>query len=149
MPGRCDGLHLVTSSRPWTALLFIGGIAIALCVSAVGGWFGSITRKEDEGALGAWLTVANIGAAGLVGAGAIHLLRGLPPALGDGAAGLTVLAAPPSLPLGPPARPPTTACGASRASAPSPGMSGRCLGPHGGRRWIARSCSWRRRPRSP
>ena len=76
-----------------TALLFVGSTAIALCVSAVGGWFGSITRKEDESVLGAWLTVANIGAAGLVGAGGIHLLRGLPPALGEGAAGLTVLAA--------------------------------------------------------
>jgi PAT family beta-lactamase induction signal transducer AmpG len=76
-----------------TILLFIGNTAIALCVSAVGGWFGSITRKEGEGALGAWFTVANIGAAGLVGASGIHFLRGLPPALGAGAAGLMVLAA--------------------------------------------------------
>src|SRR5665213_2924135 len=39
-------------------LLFAGNTAIALCVAAVGGWFGNLTRTEDKGALGAWFTVA-------------------------------------------------------------------------------------------
>ena len=74
-------------------LLFIGSTAIALCVSAVGGWFGNLTRKEDEGVLGAWFTVANLGAGGLAALVAIDLLRALPGLAGAALAALMVLAA--------------------------------------------------------
>ena len=43
-----------------TALLVIGNLAINLGVAAVGGWFGGLTRPDQQGALGAWFTVFNI-----------------------------------------------------------------------------------------
>lgn len=76
-----------------TVLLVIGSTSTALCVAAVGGWFGNLIHKDDEGVLGAWLTAFNVGVGGLVGAVAIDLLRGLPSPLGVGLAGLTITAA--------------------------------------------------------
>lgn len=73
--------------------LFAGNTAIALCVAAVGGWFGNLTRTEDKGALGAWFTVANIGGGGLTAMSAIYLLRALPYALGAGVLSLFIVAA--------------------------------------------------------
>ena len=76
-----------------TALLFAGNLAIGLCVAAVGGWFGNLTRAEDKGALGAWFTVANIGMGGLAAAVSISLLRNLPYAVGAGLISLAILLA--------------------------------------------------------
>ncbi len=76
-----------------TALLFTGGMAIGLCVAAVGGWFGNLVSTDKKGALGAWFTVANIGTGGVVASVAISLLRGLPYALGAGLISLLVLGA--------------------------------------------------------
>ena len=76
-----------------TALLFIEGLAIGMCVSAVGGWFGNLFGVEQKGSLGAWFTVANLGAGGVVATVAIYLLRDLPYVLGDGLLALTILLA--------------------------------------------------------
>jgi len=65
-----------------TLFLFLGNMAISLCVSAVGGWFGNLVPTEDKGRLGAWFTVANIGGGGAVAAAAIFLLRALPYEIG-------------------------------------------------------------------
>ncbi len=74
-------------------LLFASSMAIGLCVAAVGGWFGSLTRKEDGAALGAWFTVANLGGGGFVAGIAIYLLRDLPYVAGAGVIGLLAVAA--------------------------------------------------------
>jgi PAT family beta-lactamase induction signal transducer AmpG len=76
-----------------TALLFASSLFIGLCVSAVGGWFGNLTPTQQKGALGAWFTVTNLGAGGLVAAVAITALRGLPYALGSGLLCLTIVGA--------------------------------------------------------
>lgn len=76
-----------------TALLFTGNLAISLCVAAVGGWFGNLTDTEDKGALGAWFTVANLGAGGVAAAITIYLVRDLPNGVGAAIVGLMVLMA--------------------------------------------------------
>jgi MFS transporter, PAT family, beta-lactamase induction signal transducer AmpG len=76
-----------------TALLFASSLFIGLCVSAVGGWFGNLAPTEQKGSLGAWFTVTNLGAGGLVAAVAITALRGLPYALGAGLLCLAIVAA--------------------------------------------------------
>lgn len=81
--------HLVTL----TAFLFAGNMAVALCISAVGGWFGNLVHAEEKGALGVWLNVYNIGGNGVTAALAILLLRHLPPPLGEAVASLMVMAA--------------------------------------------------------
>ena len=87
-----------------TALLVIGNLAINLGVAAVGGWFGGLTRPDQQGALGAWFTVFNIGGFGLVGAVSVGLIRMLPHALGAGLIALSVLVAIPLF-LATPCRP--------------------------------------------
>jgi PAT family beta-lactamase induction signal transducer AmpG len=55
-----------------------GLAAICLAYGALGGWLSTVSPKEDENRLSAWLTVANIGAGGLmsvVGAQLIQHLR--------------------------------------------------------------------------
>jgi PAT family beta-lactamase induction signal transducer AmpG len=91
----CTFAALAFITRPGVVmwLLFASGMAIGLCVSAVGGWFGNLTRTEDKGALGAWFTVCNIGAGGLVAASAIPVLRGMPYLAGAGVLSLLILAA--------------------------------------------------------
>ena len=75
--------------------LLIGGLAVQLNYAAIGGWFGSVIPKEQDAALGAWMTVANIvggGAAAMLG---IFLVRAAPPwvaALALGALNLLPLA---------------------------------------------------------
>ena len=76
-----------------TAMMFASGLCIGLCVSAVGGWFGNLTPTEKKGALGAWFTVTNLGAGGLVAAVAIVAVRDLPFAVGAGLLSLTIVAA--------------------------------------------------------
>ena len=76
-----------------TVMLLISGFSIALVVSAVGGWFGNLTGTEQKSSLGAWFTVANLGAGGLVATIAIYVLRGMPYALGAGLLSLTIILA--------------------------------------------------------
>jgi PAT family beta-lactamase induction signal transducer AmpG len=76
-----------------TALLVIGGLAANLTVAAVGGWFGGVTKDAEQGALGAWLTVFNMVAFGLVGIVAVPLIRALPDAMGAGLISLLILIA--------------------------------------------------------
>lgn len=78
-----------------TALLFASSMAISLCIAAVGGWFGNLTRTEDKGPLGAWFTVFNIGGGGLTVAIAIPVLRNLPFVAGAALLSLLAVAAVP------------------------------------------------------
>jgi MFS transporter, PAT family, beta-lactamase induction signal transducer AmpG len=87
------GLVFVRDIQLLSTLLFIGNFAIALCVAAVGGWFGNLTPTEDKGALGAWFTVSNLGGGGVVATIAIYFLRGMPYVLGAGLLCLTILIA--------------------------------------------------------
>jgi PAT family beta-lactamase induction signal transducer AmpG len=45
---------------------FCGYFSACLVQAAVGGWMGSLIRKDQDSALGAWFTVANIGAGGVM-----------------------------------------------------------------------------------
>ncbi len=56
-----------------------GYTAASLYQGAVGGWMGSLISKEQDGALGAWFAVANLGAGGLMMLLAGELLHRLPP----------------------------------------------------------------------
>jgi MFS transporter, PAT family, beta-lactamase induction signal transducer AmpG len=93
--GACEyaGLLYLRDLTVLTALMFAASMCIGLCVSAVGGWFGNLTPTEKKGALGAWFTVTNLGAGGLVAAVAIVAVRDLPYALGAGLLCLTIVAA--------------------------------------------------------
>ncbi len=93
--GACEyaGLLYLRDLPVLTALMFASALFIGLCVSAVGGWFGNLTPTEQKGALGAWFTVTNLGAGGLVAAVAIVTVRELPYALGAGLLCLTIVAA--------------------------------------------------------
>ena len=55
-----------TDTRLVVWATFLGYLAASLCCSAVGGWLGSLIRKDQDSALGAWFTVANIGAGGIM-----------------------------------------------------------------------------------
>ncbi len=74
-----------------TTFLFIGELAIALQVAAVGGWFGNLVDADKKGALGAFFNVANATGFGVTAAIAIPLLRGLPYVLGAGILSALVL----------------------------------------------------------
>jgi PAT family beta-lactamase induction signal transducer AmpG len=89
------GLVLIRNLELLAGLLFTGNLAIALCVSAVGGWFGNLTRPAEKSALGAWFTVANLGGGGAVAGVAIWLLRALPYTAGAGLLSLLVMVAVP------------------------------------------------------
>ncbi len=65
-----------------SVVLFLAGISVAMCVTAVGGWFGDLVPKEKKDSLGAWFTAVNFGAGGVVAAFIIPVLRHLPPLLG-------------------------------------------------------------------
>jgi PAT family beta-lactamase induction signal transducer AmpG len=45
---------------------FFGYFSACLVQAAVGGWMGSLIQKDQDSALGAWFTVANIGAGGVM-----------------------------------------------------------------------------------
>ncbi len=68
-----------------SGLLFLAGISVAMCVTAMGGWFGDLVPKEKKDSLGAWLTVVNFGAGGVVAAFTIYLVRTLPYPYGEAA----------------------------------------------------------------
>lgn len=57
-------------------VMIAGYSAAALYQGAVGGWMGSLIDKKDDGKLGVWFAVANIGAAGITGfSGALLVSR--------------------------------------------------------------------------
>jgi PAT family beta-lactamase induction signal transducer AmpG len=85
-------LLAIRSLQLLTAFLFVGEMAISLCATAVGGWFGELTPPDRKNALGAWLTVGNICGGGLTAPLAIMLLRNLPYSVGAGIVGLLGLA---------------------------------------------------------
>ncbi|MGH6878210.1 MAG: MFS transporter [Rhizomicrobium sp.] len=66
-----------------SGLLFLSGLSVAMCVTAVGGWFGDMVAKEQKDALGAWFSVVNFGAGGAVAALTIYLQRMLPYPFGE------------------------------------------------------------------
>lgn len=75
-------------------LLVVSMLCATLYNGAVGGWLGGLVSGEEEGRLGAWFTVGNIGGFGITAMLAITFLRALPHA-----AGAAVLAATTLLPL--------------------------------------------------
>jgi PAT family beta-lactamase induction signal transducer AmpG len=48
------------------AVMLVGDVAVSLVQGAVGGWMGSLIRKQDDSGLGAWFAVANTGAGGVM-----------------------------------------------------------------------------------
>ncbi len=72
--------------------MLVGYIAVSLVQAAVGGWVGSLIPKEDDARLGAWFTVANLGAGGTMMLLGGELMRALPPrAAGCALAGVLLL----------------------------------------------------------
>ena len=89
-------LALVLSDR--TSILgivmFIAVLGAVLNSIAVGGWLGSIMSEEQNGRLGAWMIVANVGSFGLIAMFGIGVLRAFPTPVAA-----TILSAPILLPL--------------------------------------------------
>jgi PAT family beta-lactamase induction signal transducer AmpG len=84
-------LMFIRNLEALTLFLFAGFFAVQLNVAAIGGWFATITRVEDKGALGAWLNVGNGVGFGVTSIVAIFLLRDLPYAVGAAILSLLVL----------------------------------------------------------
>ena len=61
-----------------TAFLFLAYSAVMLYVAATGGWLAGLIEADTKNRLGAWLTVWNVGAGGLVALFAVSLLRHFP-----------------------------------------------------------------------
>ncbi|MCJ9430208.1 MFS transporter [Kordiimonas marina] len=79
-------IPLAVSNIPLlTVLMFLSGMANAMCISAMGGWFSDLVPKEKKDALGAWFTVINFGAGGILAALIMYLLHELPSPLGEAA----------------------------------------------------------------
>lgn len=91
--GQFAALAFIRDPAVVTVCLFVAMLAIGMNVAAVGGWFGNQSPTDRKDALGAWFTVANLGAGGVVATVAIYLLRGLPYLLGDLLLALIILAA--------------------------------------------------------
>lgn len=72
-------------------LLFLAGLSVAMCVTAMGGWFGNLVPMDKKDALGAWLSVVNFGAGGVVSAFIIYLVRTLPHPFGEAAISALIL----------------------------------------------------------
>lgn len=70
----------------------LGGAAINSV--AIGGWFGSLASKTEDGPLGAWMQIANSVGFGLVSIAGIQLIRAMPLPLAT-----TLLSTPVLLPL--------------------------------------------------
>jgi PAT family beta-lactamase induction signal transducer AmpG len=61
------------------AVMVAGSICVGLVQGAVGGWMGSLIRKNEDGALGAWFAVSNIGSGGVMMVIAGELIQRLNP----------------------------------------------------------------------
>ncbi len=62
------------------AIVITGYTAASLVQGAVGGWMGTLVRKEDDSRLGAWFAVSNIGSGGLMMLLSGEIVRHFPPA---------------------------------------------------------------------
>ena len=62
------GIAVAFSDRPLLieAVMLPGFLAASLYQGAVGGWMGSLVSKQQDGELGIWFTVSNIGAGGVM-----------------------------------------------------------------------------------
>jgi PAT family beta-lactamase induction signal transducer AmpG len=81
---------LLASLPALTLVLFLGFTAAILYFGAIGGWFGGLVPAEQEASLGAWLTVGNTGAFGVMTAVAAPLLQALPVELAAAAMALSL-----------------------------------------------------------
>lgn len=80
------GATVVFRGRPLLieAAMLPGFLAASLYQGAVGGWMGSLVSKRQDGELGIWFTVSNIGAGGLMmvlSGEVLHRLSSLPAAI--------------------------------------------------------------------
>ncbi|HXB62980.1 MAG TPA: MFS transporter [Acidobacteriaceae bacterium] len=62
----------------FTAFTVLSCTAVVFLGNALGGWQADVIPSADFGWLGAWLNIANLGAAGIFGTLTIHLVRTLP-----------------------------------------------------------------------
>jgi MFS transporter, PAT family, beta-lactamase induction signal transducer AmpG len=69
----------------------LGFAAIQLSYSALGGWLSTVSSKDQENQLSAWLTISNVGGFGIMAFLGGELMRRLPPALAGGTIGLLIL----------------------------------------------------------
>lgn len=72
-------------------LMFLAGISVAMCVSAMGGWFGNLVPMDKKDALGAWFSVVNFGVGGAVAMSVIYLVHALPHPFGEAAVSAFIL----------------------------------------------------------
>lgn len=81
----CNFGAMVTIHHIWllAAFLFIGALAVAMTINAVGGWFGDLVPKEQKDSLGAWFNVINFGVGGVVAAFIVYAVRALPFPIGE------------------------------------------------------------------
>ena len=63
------------------AVMVVGSACVSMVQGAVGGWMGSLVRKDSDGPLGAWFAVSNIGAGGVMMLIAGELIHRLSPVL--------------------------------------------------------------------
>jgi len=73
----------------FTAVL--GYAAVQLSGSAIGGWLATVSPKNQENQLSAWLTISNVGGFGLMAFVGGELMRRLAPAVAGGIIGLLIL----------------------------------------------------------
>src|SRR5579863_6972922 len=76
-------LTVINAGRPGLveAIMLPGFAAAMLYQGAVGGWMGSLIDKQEDGRLGVWFAVANLGAGGLMMVLAGQLITRLTPTL--------------------------------------------------------------------
>lgn len=90
--GLCFAALLCVNNLLVMALLLLClGWATNLNNAALGGWFSGLTSEEEKGALGAWLTIANLVGVGVTSALAILAIRHLPPIVGPALVSLLFL----------------------------------------------------------
>ena len=59
------------------AAMFCSVLGAGANFMAIGGWFGTLVEKEEDAALGAWMTAANIGGFGLMSLVGMYAIRAL------------------------------------------------------------------------
>jgi MFS transporter, PAT family, beta-lactamase induction signal transducer AmpG len=73
------------------AVMVSGFLAASLYAGAVGGWMGSLIHKEQDGELGVWFSVMNLGAGGLMMVFAGQVLHRFSPSVSAVVIGGTIL----------------------------------------------------------
>jgi len=86
-------LTVVNAGRPGLveAIMIPGFASAMLYQGAVGGWMGSLIDKQEDGRLGVWFAVANLGAGGLMMVLAGQLITRLTPTLAGIIMGTAIL----------------------------------------------------------